>query len=124
MTSNWKSVTGAAAALLIWAMPAGAETLSDALASAYRNSGLIEQNRAVLRAADEDFEKFCAAALDWLTWDEQLDAMEYVPVTRLMSVKQFAEYLTAVDQLAAKQQIQLTHPDDLYWDALMQSRPA
>lgn len=34
--------------------PVAAETLSDALAKAYRNSGLIEQNRAVLRAADED----------------------------------------------------------------------
>ncbi|NNL19585.1 MAG: TolC family protein, partial [Boseongicola sp.] len=31
-----------------------AETLSDALVSTYRNSGLIDQNRAVLRAADED----------------------------------------------------------------------
>lgn len=30
------------------------ETLTDALVSTYRNSGLIEQNRAVLRAADED----------------------------------------------------------------------
>lgn len=33
---------------------AQAETLSDALVSTYRNSGLIDQNRAVLRAADED----------------------------------------------------------------------
>ncbi|MEI4471122.1 TolC family outer membrane protein [Frigidibacter sp. MR17.24] len=33
---------------------AKAETLADALASAYRNSHLLEQNRAVLRAADED----------------------------------------------------------------------
>lgn len=31
-----------------------AETLGDALISAYRNSNLLEQNRAVLRAADED----------------------------------------------------------------------
>ncbi len=31
-----------------------AETLADTLASAYRNSGLLEQNRALLRAADED----------------------------------------------------------------------
>ena len=36
------------------ALPAQAETLSDTLATTYRNSGLIEQNRAVLRAADED----------------------------------------------------------------------
>ena len=32
-----------------------AETLTDALIAAYRNSNLLEQNRAVLRAADEDF---------------------------------------------------------------------
>ncbi len=34
--------------------PARAETLTDALVSAYKNSGLLEQNRALLRAADED----------------------------------------------------------------------
>lgn len=31
-----------------------AETLADALANAYKHSGLLEQNRALLRAADED----------------------------------------------------------------------
>lgn len=34
---------------------ASAETLTDALIAAYRNSNLLEQNRAVLRVADEDF---------------------------------------------------------------------
>jgi outer membrane protein len=33
---------------------ARAETLADALIAAYKNSNLLEQNRAVLRAADED----------------------------------------------------------------------
>lgn len=33
---------------------AGAETLADALIAAYKNSHLLDQNRAVLRAADED----------------------------------------------------------------------
>ena len=33
---------------------ARAETLTDALIAAYRNSNLLDQNRAVLRAADED----------------------------------------------------------------------
>ena len=33
---------------------ATAETLADALVGAYNHSGLLEQNRAVLRAADED----------------------------------------------------------------------
>ncbi len=35
-------------------LAAQAETLADALISAYRNSGLLEQQRALLRAADED----------------------------------------------------------------------
>jgi outer membrane protein len=35
-------------------LAASAETLADTLADAYRNSGLLEQNRALLRAADED----------------------------------------------------------------------
>lgn len=34
--------------------PAWGESLSDALIGAYRDSGLIEQNRALVRAADED----------------------------------------------------------------------
>ena len=33
-------------------LTASAETLADALISAYKNSNLLEQNRAVLRAAD------------------------------------------------------------------------
>lgn len=37
------------------AVPAArAETLADALIAAYNNSNLLDQNRAVLRAADED----------------------------------------------------------------------
>jgi outer membrane protein len=36
------------------ALPARAETLTDALIAAYRNSNLLEQNRAVLRATDEN----------------------------------------------------------------------
>lgn len=35
-------------------LPASADTLGDALVKAYKNSGLLEQNRALLRAADED----------------------------------------------------------------------
>ena len=40
--------------LAVAAVPLRAETLADALIAAYRNSNLLEQNRAVLRAADED----------------------------------------------------------------------
>ncbi|GAB4261685.1 MAG: TolC family outer membrane protein [Pararhodobacter sp.] len=43
------------------ALPAGADTLADALVGAYRNSNLLEQNRALLRAADEDVQQAIAA---------------------------------------------------------------
>ncbi|OSP56625.1 hypothetical protein BV911_01320 [Pseudoruegeria sp. SK021] len=46
-------LTGFVCALCL-AVPASAETLTDALVSAYNNSNLLEQSRAVLRAADED----------------------------------------------------------------------
>jgi outer membrane protein len=46
--------TAAALALGLVAAPLRAETLTDALISAYDTSGLLEQNRALLRAADED----------------------------------------------------------------------
>lgn len=45
-----------------------AETLSDALASAYNNSGLLDQNRALLRAADEGVAQSIAAVLPVISW--------------------------------------------------------
>lgn len=38
----------------LFAAPVGAETLADAMAAAYKTSNLLDQNQAVLRAADED----------------------------------------------------------------------
>ena len=57
MRTSWlRRIGGLALACGLAFPPAGAtaETLADALISAYRHSNLLEQNRAVLRAADED----------------------------------------------------------------------
>ena len=51
---SWLRAVVVAAAALGSAAGAGAETLTDALIAAYRNSNLLDQNRAVLRAAEED----------------------------------------------------------------------
>ena len=51
----------AAAMTLLLTGPARAETLTDALIAAYRESGLLEQNRALVRAADEDVATAVAA---------------------------------------------------------------
>ncbi|MFP7673693.1 TolC family outer membrane protein [Marivita sp. S0852] len=47
---------------------AKAETLADAMIGAYNSSGLLEQNRAVLRAADEDVAQAVAALRPVVSW--------------------------------------------------------
>jgi outer membrane protein len=61
-------LAGIAAAALLAAPAAQAETLADALVAAYRNSNLLEQNRATLRAADEDVAIAVSALRPVLSW--------------------------------------------------------
>lgn len=63
-----RQTLGALAAGVILAAPAAATTLADTLVAAYENSGLLEQNRALLRAADEDVAIATAALAPILTW--------------------------------------------------------
>ncbi|MFD1913163.1 TolC family outer membrane protein [Halodurantibacterium flavum] len=58
---NWLAAIVLACATGFGAGAAQADTLADALVAAYRNSNLLEQNRAVLRAADEDVAQSVAA---------------------------------------------------------------
>jgi outer membrane protein len=57
------TLAAAALAVALAAPAARAESLADALVAAYRNSNLLEQNRALLRAADEDVVQARAALL-------------------------------------------------------------
>lgn len=49
-------------------MSAVSETLADAMVSAYKHSGLMEQNRALLRAADEDVAIAVSSLRPILSW--------------------------------------------------------
>lgn len=63
--------TGFAAVLAIaigFSTSVRAETLADALTLAYNNSGLLDQNRALLRAADEDVAQAVASTLPIISW--------------------------------------------------------
>lgn len=53
---------------------ATAETLADALVYAYEHSGLLDQNRALLRAADEDVAQAVAATLPIINWSSTITA--------------------------------------------------
>ena len=50
------------------ALPTAAETLRQAMSAAYNNSGLLDQNRALLRAADEDVAQVAAALRPVANW--------------------------------------------------------
>lgn len=68
----------AALGVMTGAMGAWAETLGDALASAYKSSGLLEQNRATLRAADEGVASALADLRPSLSYQYQLSTQESV----------------------------------------------
>ena len=59
---------GVAALMAATALPAAAQSLTDTLVLAYRNSGLLEQNRALLRAADEDVAQAVSALYPIINW--------------------------------------------------------
>lgn len=58
----------AAAMLALGGQAARAESLADTMVAAYRHSALIEQNRAVLRAADEDVAIAISALRPVIEW--------------------------------------------------------
>ncbi len=71
-----KRTAAAAAMAACLAGPTLAQTLADSMIGAYRTSGLLEQNRALLRAADEDVAQAISAlrpVIDYLAqgrWQE------------------------------------------------------
>ena len=73
------------AAGLFVSLPARAETLADALISAYKNSNLLDQNRAVLRAADEDVASAVAALRPVLQWVAEVDLADTAQANGLLS---------------------------------------
>lgn len=63
MLAGWALMLG-----ILAPMVAPAQSLSQALTDAYNNSGLLEQNRVLLRAADEDVAQAVGAMLPVISW--------------------------------------------------------
>lgn len=67
----------------------------------------------ILRAEDEKFRAMYDKSIKYnLTHEEKLEAMEWFPVTRLMSKKQFTEYLDTIIREYSKQGYSLLHPSE------------
>ena len=63
-----RRLSAAAILSLSAALPLSAQTLADTMIAAYRHSALMEQNRAVLRAADEDVATAVSSLRPVLQW--------------------------------------------------------
>lgn len=81
-------LVGLALLAMAAALPARAESLADTMVAAYRHSALIEQNRAVLRAADEDVAASVAALRPVVQWIARhgIQRSEGGPTTRSTSL--------------------------------------
>ncbi|SMC69307.1 TolC family outer membrane protein [Primorskyibacter flagellatus] len=68
-----KLAVGLAALVLATPGATSADTLADALVGAYNTSGLLEQNRALLRAADEDVAAAYSALRPVVDWTARIN---------------------------------------------------
>ena len=89
------------ALVLMVPRPVFAESLADALIGAYQYSGLLEQNRALLRAADEDVAGAQAALKPVLRWAGGL-TQNFGTLRNSIQVVQSTESLTASINLIAE----------------------
>ncbi|WP_458791315.1 TolC family outer membrane protein [Yoonia sp. MH D7] len=102
-----------AIATLGFSSAARAETLADALTAAYNNSGLLDQNRALLRAADEGVAQAVAATLPVISWtaSASTSAPRAANVDLIAATAQISANLTLYDsgsnQLAIEAQKEL-----------------
>ena len=66
----WKSIKALSFFLFMATVPvsSSAESLSETLRDAYKTSGLLDQNRALLRAADEDVSASIALLRPVINW--------------------------------------------------------
>lgn len=96
-------------------LPAWAESLADTMVAAYRHSALLDQNRALLRAADEDVATAMSALRPIVQWAashnfSRSDGVETVATT-VQIVAQLTLYDWGRNQLAidiAKEQVLAT----------------
>lgn len=90
-------IAGLFAVCMCAAAPARAESLADALAAGYENSGLLDQNRALLRAADEGVASAVGALLPVVSWSANAQAQTFQSQSTLTAALQISAELTLYD---------------------------
>ena len=72
----------------------------------------------LLIADDAEFADFYRRGIEPLDYESRVIAMQWFPVSRLFSVKMMTQYLHDMEHDSAARGIVLSHPDDLYHEAM------
>lgn len=93
-----------------WAGEA-AHQLGDRTADELQREWKLTIGVPILRSEDDDFRAFYDLALKPRTYEEKLAAMRYVPVTSVMTVPQFSQFLDEIWRKCQENGIALTLPE-------------
>ncbi len=98
------------ALMWLWATEA-ANQLADRTPAEVQADWKLRYGVPILREDAADFRAFYDKALKGRTYGEKLEAMEFVPITSLMKVRQMVRFLDTVQRECLTNGIRLTDPD-------------
>ena len=92
-----------------WAWAGEAATqLGDRTADEIQRDWKLRHGVPILRSENEQFRAFYDSKLKHYSYEEKLDAMRYISVSSVLSVKQMAAYLDAIQRECLQNGIHLT----------------
>ncbi len=74
----------------------------------------------ILCESSERFNELYMALVEVKTYEEMIDLMsdEQINVSSIMKIDQFSEYLSRIEKSASERGFRLSHPDDMYYEAM------
>lgn len=90
----------------VWYEQIGLE-LSDHTALDARCISKLVEGVPILRSIDSEFREFYDKCIKWMTYEEKIDAMKFVPVTSLLPVDAMSQYLESLQKMWAKRDVTL-----------------
>ena len=88
-----------------------AEQMGDRTADETQRQWKLTIGVPILRSENDDFREFYDKGLRRLSYPEKLAAMQYVPVTSIMTVPQMRKLMDAIQREAAEHGVRLTDPE-------------
>lgn len=93
-----------------WAMEA-AQQRGDVTADEVQCEFKLHHGVPILRAQNDSFREFYDRKMKGWLYGDKLEAMRFLPVSRLMTVPQMSEYLDTIQRECLQNGIRLTDPE-------------